>query len=210
MKKWQCSVCKYVHTGEEPPEKCPVCGVGADKFVLLEEEDSTPETETEAPAAEATEEMPDGKWDRARVYMDQAADLMVKHHAHPMSVHLPNGVIPVVAILIILAWFSGSEVMVKAAFINLIFVLISLPIVGLTGFLEWKEKYNQAQTKIFKTKIAAASVAAFCCIVSLIWYLVNPAVLQSSTAWLFVLVNVLMLAGAGVAGHIGGKLVFKE
>jgi rubredoxin/uncharacterized membrane protein len=210
MKKWQCSVCKYVHTGEEPPEKCPVCGVGADKFVLLEEEDSTPETETEAPAAEATEEMPDGKWDRARVYMDQATDLMVKHHAHPMSVHLPNGVIPVVAILIILAWFSGSEVMVKAAFINLIFVLISLPIVGLTGFLEWKEKYNQAQTKIFKTKIAAASVAAFCCIVSLIWYLVNPAVLQSSAAWLFVLVNVLMLAGAGVAGHIGGKLVFKE
>jgi hypothetical protein len=35
-------------------------------------------------------------------------------------------------------------------------------------------------------------------------------VLESSAAWLFVLVNVLMLAGAGVAGHIGGKLVFKE
>ena len=26
MKKWQCSVCKYIHTGDEPPEKCPVCG----------------------------------------------------------------------------------------------------------------------------------------------------------------------------------------
>jgi hypothetical protein len=23
--KWICSVCGYVHTGEEPPEKCPVC-----------------------------------------------------------------------------------------------------------------------------------------------------------------------------------------
>lgn len=212
MKKWQCSVCKYVHTGEEPPEKCPVCGVGADKFVLLEEEDAAPETANEATAADAdaTEESSSGKFEIANFYVDKAADLMVKHHAHPMSVHLPNGVIPVVTILVILAWFSGSAMMLKAGFINLIFVLISLPVVGLTGFLEWRGKYNQAQTKIFKTKIAAASVTTLCCIISLIWYLVNPEVLQSSAAWLFVLVNVLMLAGAGVAGHIGGKLVFKE
>ena len=220
MKKWQCSVCKYIHTGDDPPEKCPVCGVSADKFVLLEE-DATPDTSTDAPAADENKtdapnetDKPDlstlDKWGRAKVYMEQATDLMLQHHAHPMSVHLPNGVIPVVAILIVLAWFSGSEMMLKAGFINLIFVLISLPIVGLTGFLEWKEKYNQAQTNIFKIKIAAASVTAVCCITSIIWYLVNPEVLASSGAWLFVMINLLMLAGAGVAGYIGGKLVFKE
>jgi rubrerythrin len=32
MKKFVCSVCGYVHEGNQPPEKCPVCGVGADKF----------------------------------------------------------------------------------------------------------------------------------------------------------------------------------
>ena len=32
MKKWVCSVCGYVWEGETAPEKCPVCGVGADKF----------------------------------------------------------------------------------------------------------------------------------------------------------------------------------
>ena len=32
MKKFVCSVCGYVHEGDCPPEKCPVCGVGADKF----------------------------------------------------------------------------------------------------------------------------------------------------------------------------------
>ena len=32
MKKWICIVCGYIYEGEEPPEKCPVCGVGADKF----------------------------------------------------------------------------------------------------------------------------------------------------------------------------------
>ena len=32
MKKWVCTVCGYVYEGEAAPEKCPVCGVGADKF----------------------------------------------------------------------------------------------------------------------------------------------------------------------------------
>ena len=33
MKKFVCSVCGYVHEGDAAPEKCPVCGVGAEKFV---------------------------------------------------------------------------------------------------------------------------------------------------------------------------------
>ena len=33
MKKFVCTVCGYVHEGEAAPEKCPLCGVGADKFV---------------------------------------------------------------------------------------------------------------------------------------------------------------------------------
>ena len=108
MKKWQCSVCKYVHTGEEPPEKCPVCGVSSDKFVLLEE-DTEPDAIEAEPVAEAskTDDTPGAaffeKFGSAAVHMEKAAQLMVKHHAHPMSVHLPNGVIPVVAILVILA-----------------------------------------------------------------------------------------------------------
>ena len=33
MAKFVCSVCGYVHEGDAPPAKCPVCGVDADKFV---------------------------------------------------------------------------------------------------------------------------------------------------------------------------------
>ena len=32
MKKWVCSVCGYVHEGENPPAECPVCHVPAEKF----------------------------------------------------------------------------------------------------------------------------------------------------------------------------------
>jgi Rubrerythrin len=33
MKKFVCTVCGYIYEGETAPEKCPVCGVGAEKFV---------------------------------------------------------------------------------------------------------------------------------------------------------------------------------
>ncbi|WP_315067523.1 NADH peroxidase [uncultured Clostridium sp.] len=33
MKKFVCTVCGYIYEGEAAPEKCPVCGVGAEKFV---------------------------------------------------------------------------------------------------------------------------------------------------------------------------------
>lgn len=32
MKKFVCTVCGYIHEGDEPPEKCPVCKVDASKF----------------------------------------------------------------------------------------------------------------------------------------------------------------------------------
>ena len=37
MAKFVCSVCGYVHEGDSAPEKCPVCGVPADKFNKVEE-----------------------------------------------------------------------------------------------------------------------------------------------------------------------------
>ncbi len=33
MKKFICPVCGYVHEGEQPPEKCPLCGVPGSKFI---------------------------------------------------------------------------------------------------------------------------------------------------------------------------------
>ena len=33
MAKYVCSVCGYVHEGDEAPERCPQCNVPADKFV---------------------------------------------------------------------------------------------------------------------------------------------------------------------------------
>ena len=34
--KWVCTVCGYVHEGDQAPAECPVCHVGADKFKKME------------------------------------------------------------------------------------------------------------------------------------------------------------------------------
>jgi len=36
MKKYTCTVCGYIHEGDGPPEKCPVCGAPAERFKLQE------------------------------------------------------------------------------------------------------------------------------------------------------------------------------
>ena len=37
MKKFVCTVCGYVHQGNEAPEACPLCGVPASNFMEVEE-----------------------------------------------------------------------------------------------------------------------------------------------------------------------------
>lgn len=38
-KHWRCTVCGYIHTGENPPEICPICGVDSSFFELVSQVD---------------------------------------------------------------------------------------------------------------------------------------------------------------------------
>lgn len=203
MKAWQCSVCKYIHKGESPPDKCPICGVSASKFREIDEASVTRKTGAEKTTAKKeTIEEP--------AKFEQIKELLVKHHLHPISVHTPNGIMPLTALLFGASWITGYSLLAKAAFINLVFVILVMPFVIFTGIVEWRKKYNGLFTQLFKIKIAAATITSFFSITSFCWYLINSDVLLSSYAWLFVTINIIILAAVGIAGHVGGKLVFKD
>lgn len=36
MRIWRCTVCGWLHEGENPPDRCPRCGAPAEKFELVE------------------------------------------------------------------------------------------------------------------------------------------------------------------------------
>lgn len=204
MKVWQCSVCKYIHTGEKPPERCPICNVPASKFKEITNTPLGKKTLAKKTDQEVPVSVTKGPG------LEKIFSMLIKHHAHPVSVHTPNGILPAAVVLFIAAWLFSWDLLSKAALINMIFVIIALPFVIFTGVLEWQKKYNGAFTKLFKLKILSAILTTVCCVISLAWYLINPDVLSSTLAWLFILINIIMVAFAGIAGHIGGKLVFKD
>lgn len=41
MKKWKCTVCGYIHKGENPPEKCPRCGAPKSAFAAYDKADKS-------------------------------------------------------------------------------------------------------------------------------------------------------------------------
>ena len=217
MKQWQCSICKYIHKGENPPEKCPICNADASKFKEINKAPTLGKSiKKEGPAiktgTDKSEKKEVLKMSPAikETGLKKINSLLIKHHAHPVLVHTPNGILPAAVILFVLAWIFDYDLLSRVAFINLIFVILALPLVIFTGVIEWKKKYNGALTLIFKLKILAATVTSVSCVISLVWFLIDPGILSSPKALIFIFINIIMLIAAGIAGHIGGKLVFKD
>jgi len=232
MKKWQCLVCGYIHTGDEPPEKCPVCG--ADKSQFVEVTESKPEPAPKQPPKQRQAAMPGpdkaaetetpSKADPGPPAADPASPapvffslesvrrLMVKHHLHPITVHFPNGVIPVAVAFIFLAVIFQCAGLAEASFYNMIFVVLTLPVVLYTGYNEWQIKYRGAMTRIFKIKIFTALTVTATSLIIVAWYLVAPGTLETASTMrtAYLLLHLIMLGATGIAGHFGGKLVFKD
>ena len=211
MKKWKCLVCGYIHTGDEPPEKCPVCGADKSKFVeIVEEETAVVEEEKITEKAQAPEADAQKKDAPRDAIYKKLVDLVLKHHIHPISVHTPNGLLPVAVIFMALAIVLGFTIFEFPAFINLVFVLPVMPIVMVTGYIEWQKRYKGARTTIFLTKMACAVVVLVTLVVVVTWRLINPDVAASGSPgrWVFLGIHLIMLGATGIAGHLGGKLVF--
>ncbi len=221
MKKWMCGVCGFTVTAEEPPEKCPVCGADRSLFIAVEDSSGNSSVSdgnsadsmadkgksyTEASRAETADPVSDSRDFKARAYRI-AEKIIDEHHLHPISVHIPNGVVPVAFIFILLSMMSGSSDLDIAAFLNMIFVLLALPAVIFTGYSDWKKKYSGAMTTVFKTKMICAAVVLSGTFISVLWRAFDS---TAGSSYFYLLLNAVILASAGTAGFMGGKLVFKK
>ncbi len=236
MTEWRCIVCNYTSTAEEPPEKCPVCGVDQSKFVPVEEEletaaadgRETAETPAGAPEGAGAPDSPAGSepsGGRAPAQEDVAPaskpqtpgeipsfianamrtvkEQLVKRRGHPISAHLPNGVLPAAVILLFLGLVFGRVALQDAAFYNLVLVVISMPVVIASGYLDWKAHYGGVYTPLIVTKIVCAVIVSVFGLVLVLW-----GAFSETYSWPYFLVHLIVLGAAGVAGYMGGKLVF--
>lgn len=201
MRKWECTICGYIHEGDEPPKECPVCGAGPEYFKeIIEKEGET-----------LTEQVVQPNGDEAGGKQEKAgglAALVMKHHLHPIAVHTPNGVLPLAVVFLFIALVLGGSSFEKASFYSLVFVLLSMPAVIMTGYIAWQKRYKGARTKIFGVKIGATIVVCATLLAMVVWRIVDPEVATSAGRWTYFLISVVSVAAAGLAGHMGGKLVF--
>lgn len=212
MKKWMCGVCGFSVTAEEPPENCPVCGADKSLFVLVE--DTSENSGTSAGQSGQQESGGDSSRSgagessdfRTKAYM-LAEKIIAEHHLHPISVHVPNGVVPVAFVFVLLFLFFGSPALDMAAFLNLVFVLLAMPVVIFTGYSDWKKKYSGAMTRVFKTKMICAAVLSSTAFITVVWRAFDS---SAGSSVIYLLLNAVILVSAGVAGFMGGKLVFKN
>jgi len=232
--RWRCTVCGYRSDGPEPPEKCPVCGADRAKFVSLEDEggegahgveegdaqegekeggkesgtqvetDSSPPRAPLEPAVEKEGAAPEKKKGAVEGFLF-LRELMVKGRAHPILVHIPNGVLPVAVLLLFLGLVFSHEGLVQAAYYNLVVVVVSIPLVFFAGWLDWQAHFDGVYTNLIVTKIASAVIAFVLGVVLVLWKSFS-----SSSGWPFFLLHLVMLAATGVAGYMGGKLVFEK
>lgn len=222
--QWVCTVCRYIHTGIEPPETCPVCGADKSKFKRVEttqDEASEEPPATQAVVTQGSETPPDsdpvstataGRWAFLAKYeplYDKVTDLMARQHAHPISVHIPNGVLPVAVIFLLLGVLFDCQALNQAAFYNLVFVLLAMPLVLFSGYNDWQKRFGGNMSPVFRIKMICGGIVTGLALVLVLWRLVDPEVAAqwSSVRWLYVGVHFMMLAAAATAGFYGGKLI---
>ena len=212
MKKWECTVCGYIHEGDEPPDECPVCAADKSMFVEVVEQAAAaePAATAEPAASPAAPAQPAGKQGLPATLLAFATTQILRHHLHPIMVHTPNGIVPMAVIFLFIAALFTAPLFDIAALYSLVFVLVAMPAVLATGYIVWQERYHGALTSIFKLKIGASIVATVSLVILLIWRALQPAVLTtpSTGRWFFLILAVIMVGAVGLAGHMGGKLVF--
>jgi len=208
MKKWECTVCGYIHEGEEPPDECPVCSADKSMFVEVVEETAVGAATTDQ--AVPSQPQPPVKLTLLIRLHTLASELIVKHHLHPIMVHTPNGVLPMALVFLLITAGFGLPLFETAALYSFVFVLFAMPLVLFTGYEIWRKRYRGALTSLFKIKISAALTTVILLLALIIWRAVQPDIMTtpSTGRWVFLFLSLLLVGAVGVAGHIGGKLVF--
>lgn len=191
-RQWRCSVCGYLHTGDQPPDICPVCGVDSSRFELVVTEDeSTPE--------------PSG-------VIGLAVDMWQTFVLHAVAAHFPNGLLPSAALFFVLFLIKGGESFETTAFHLVALCVLVTPVVFLSGIRDWQAKFGGLPGSVFYKKIALALILLILGVsaVSLRGVVGSWEALGPWGQIIYLALVAGMLGCVTMLGHYGGQLVFMK
>ena len=178
-KQWKCTVCGYIHLGDEPPEHCPVCGADRAQFILL--------------AAEKT---------------GLLHSLVATFKLHPVAAHFPNGLVPTAALFLTLYAVVGNPGLEVTAYWLIVTATAVVPISLGSGVYDWQKQFGGRRAPIFFKKIGLAVALLMLGLVTASLRYGYPDLL-ATTGWprgLFLLCLLAMLGCVMLLGHYGAIL----
>lgn len=187
---WRCTVCGYLHAGEVPPQSCPLCHATADKFVLV---DDAPEKGTII----------------ARM-LDELGQMRRAFVPHAVFSHFPVALIPTAVLFHLLFLVTGQYLLELVGSAVLLVAGVSVPLTLVTGLSAWEKRFGAVRAPIFLKKNTLARALLLLCWTAVLWRWLDPQVLTGGglPAFLFVVLDLLLLACVTLLGHYGGVLVF--
>jgi PAS domain S-box-containing protein len=178
-KQWQCTVCGYIHHGEEPPDNCPICGADRSQFVLLT---------------------------TGKTHLLQG--VMATFKLHPIAAHFPSGLLPTAALFLAFYTMAGNPGFEAAAFWLIVTATAAVPVSLGSGWYDWQRHFGGRRAPIFMKKIGLAVALLTLGLVAASLRYGHPELLTTA-GWqrlLFLLCLSGMLGCVMLLGHYGGIL----
>lgn len=178
-KRWECSVCGYIHEGSEPPESCPICSADRSKFILLDTEKSS-----------------------------LFHEMISVFKLHPVLAHFPSGLIPTVACFLVVYVATGKSDFEVAAFLLVVFVTIIVPFSAGSGIHNWYKYLSARRAPVFYKKLGLALTLFTFGLIAITIRYNQSALLRTDDwyRWLYLFCIIGMLGCVGLLGHYGSVL----
>jgi uncharacterized membrane protein len=130
---------------------------------------------------------------------------------HPILVHFPQALFPVSLASFLLYLATGAKDFETGAFLMAAFGAATAPAATITGFLDWKIRYQGYMTSVFRIKIVGAFVLIGLSVPAVLLRVYVPDVAAQPLAgmgWVYGFLLAACTLTNVVLGHFGGKLIF--
>lgn len=182
-RRWQCTVCGYIHVGAEPPATCPVCGADRSQFVPLEAESR-----------------------------GLLRELIATFKLHPVAAHFPGGLLPTAAGFLLLSRLLDQPGLEAAAFWLILAATAVVPVSIGSGLHDWQAAFGGRRAPVFFKKTGLAVTLLILGLAACALRYGHPGLLATSgwQRWLYLACLAGMLGCVVLLGHYGALLAARR